>query len=149
MNSVAIGGEPGGALTGYRPGSGQYAARFTEEGYSTVQATEQRVDEYRLHAEQLRARADQLSLYPATRDLLLSLVAQYQELAANIEQPRRGWPGPARRPAAGGGSLIGAGGGCSRFGMGIGAGGSVIGGGSDGSGGGTGGMPGGGGGCGP
>lgn len=55
-----------------------------------MQANEQRADEYRLHAEQLRARADQLSFYPATRDLLLDLVAQYQELAASIEQPPRG-----------------------------------------------------------
>jgi hypothetical protein len=55
-----------------------------------VQANEQRADEYRLHAEQLRARADQLSFYPATRDLLLALVAQYQELAASVEQSPRG-----------------------------------------------------------
>ena len=55
-----------------------------------MQANERRADEYRLHAEQLRARADQLSYYPATRDLLLALVAQYQELASTIEpQPRR------------------------------------------------------------
>ena len=49
-------------------------------------ANEPRADEYRLHAEQLRARADQLSIYPATRDLLLSLVAQCHELATSIEQ---------------------------------------------------------------
>jgi hypothetical protein len=53
-------------------------------------ANEQHADEYRLHAEQLRARAEQLSCYPATRDLLLSLVAQYRELATTIEQPRQG-----------------------------------------------------------
>lgn len=49
-------------------------------------ANAQRAEEYRLHAEQLRARADQLSIYPATRDLLLSLVTQYQELATSIER---------------------------------------------------------------
>jgi hypothetical protein len=52
-----------------------------------MQVDAQRADEYRLHAEQLRARADQLSCYPATRDLLLTLVAQYRELATTIEQP--------------------------------------------------------------
>lgn len=51
-----------------------------------MQADEHRADEYRLHAEQLRARADQLSAYPATRELLLALVAEYQELAATNGQ---------------------------------------------------------------
>jgi hypothetical protein len=55
-----------------------------------VQPNEHRADEYRLHAEQLRARANQFSVYPATRDLLLSLVAQCQELAASIEQQPKG-----------------------------------------------------------
>ena len=51
---------------------------------------EQRADEYRLHAEQLRARADKLSIYPATRDLLLSLVAECDELATSIEREAKG-----------------------------------------------------------
>ena len=65
-------------------------ARSYRKGYFTVQPNEHRAVEYRLHAEQLRARADQFSVYPATRDLLLSLVAQCQELAASIEQQPKG-----------------------------------------------------------
>ena len=53
-----------------------------------MQANEQRAHGYRQHAEQLRARADQLSCYPATRELLLALVAQCHELATTVEQPR-------------------------------------------------------------
>jgi hypothetical protein len=60
------------------------------ERLSTMQANEQRSDGYRQHAEQLQARADQLSCYPATRELLLALVAQCHELAATVEQPRKG-----------------------------------------------------------
>jgi hypothetical protein len=59
------------------------------ERLSTMQANEQRYG-YRQHAEQLQARADQLSCYPATRELLLALVAQCHELAATVEQPRKG-----------------------------------------------------------
>jgi hypothetical protein len=90
VNSAAIGRALGGALTSYQAGFREYAACLTYQGYPTVQPNEQRADEYRLHAEQLRARADQLSFFPATRDLLLDLVTQYQELAASIEQPPRG-----------------------------------------------------------
>jgi hypothetical protein len=90
VTSAAIGRAPGGALTSYQAGSREYAACLTYQGYPTVQPNEQRADEFRLHAEQLRARAAQLSLFPATRDLLLDLVAQYQVLAASTEQPPRG-----------------------------------------------------------
>jgi hypothetical protein len=55
-----------------------------------VQPNEQRADKYRLHAEQLRTRADQLSSYPATRQLLLSLVAECHELATSIERQAKG-----------------------------------------------------------
>ena len=65
-------------------------ARSYRKGYVTVQPNEHRADEYRLHAEQLRARADQFSVYPATRDLILSLVAQCHELATSIEQQPKG-----------------------------------------------------------
>ena len=58
-----------------------------------MQPNEHRADEYRMHAEQLRARADQLSLYPATRDLLLSLIAQCHELAKDVEAQPKDRPG--------------------------------------------------------
>ena len=65
-------------------------ARSYRKGYVTVQPNEHRADEYRLHAEQLRARADQFSVYPATRDSTFVAGAQCQELAMSIEQHSKG-----------------------------------------------------------